>query len=160
MTSSFPRFLAGIFLVAGGAMTGLTALGIAISRWALSVSTLTISASDAALLDDMVALTPFVGAFALVAVIVGIALVIEHPNADVAALAVAGSATVAGIAGMALLILGGDPFSVVPSGRTLDGVQIVGTFTAIFAAVVVAVVVARATGGRIERSAPVAGAAA
>ena len=159
MTSSFPRFLAGLILVAGGALTGLTAFGISMARWALSTTTVAISASDSALLDDMVALTPFVGAFALVAVIVGIALLIEHPNADIAALAVAGSATAIGIAGLALLVLGNDPFTAVPSDRALDGLQIVGTFTAIFAAVVVAVVVARATGARRSTD-PVAGAAA
>ena len=159
MTSSFPRFLAGLILIAGGTLTGLTAFGISMARWALSASTVAISASDSLLLDDMVALTPFVGAFALVAVIVGIALLIDHPNADIAALAVAGSATAVGIAGLALLVLGSDPFSVIPSGRALDGFQIVGTFTAIFAAVVVAVIVARATGGR-RSSSPVAGAAA
>ena len=100
MTSSFPRFLAGLILVAGGTLTGLTAFGISMARWALSTTTFAISASDRALLDDMVALTPFVGAFALVAVIVGIALLIEHPNADIAALAVAGSATAVGLAGL------------------------------------------------------------
>lgn len=159
MTSSFPRFLAGLILVAGGALTGLTAFGISIARWALSTTTFVISASDRALLDDMVALTPFVGAFALVAVIVGFALLLDHPKADIAALAVAGSATAVGIAGLVLLILGNDPFTAVPSERALDGLQIVGTFTAIFAAVVVAVIVARATGGQ-HRTDQVAGAAA
>jgi hypothetical protein len=158
MTSSFPRFLAGLILVAGGALTGLTAFGISMARWALSTTTFVISASDRALLDDMVALTPFVGAFALVAVIVGFALLLDHPKADIAALAVAGSASAVGIAGLVLLILGNDPFTAVPSDRALDGLQIVGTFTAIFAAVVVAVLVARATGGR--RTDSVAGAAA
>ncbi len=159
MTSSFPRFLAGLILVAGGALTGLTAFGIVVARWAIDLKDIAITAADSALLDDMVALTPFVGAFALVAVIVGFALLIDHPKADVAALAVAGSATAAGLAGLALLILGNDPFAAVPSDQALEGLQIVGTFTAIFAAVVVAVVVARATGGR-PSNAPVAGAAA
>jgi F0F1-type ATP synthase membrane subunit c/vacuolar-type H+-ATPase subunit K len=159
MTSSFPRFLAGLFLVAGGALTGLTAFGISMARWALSTTTFEISASDRALLDDMVALTPFVGAFALVAVIVGFALLLDHPKADIAALAVGGSAPPVGIAGLLLLVLGNDPFTAVPSDRALDGLQIVGTFTAIFAAVVVAVIVARATGGHRSTD-PVAGAAA
>ena len=147
MTSSFPRFLAGLILVAGGALTGLTAFGIVVARWAIDLKDIAISATDAALLDDMIALTPFVGAFLLLvaAVIVGFALVIDHPRADVAALAVAGSATVAGLAGLVLLILGNDPFAAVPSDQALEGLQIVGTFTAIFAAVVVAVLVARAT---------------
>ena len=65
----------------------------------------------------------------------------------------------AGLAGLVLLILGNDPFAAVPSDQAVEGLQIVGTFTAIFAAVVVAVVVARATGGG-RRNAPVAGAAA
>jgi len=159
MTSSFSRFLAGLILVAGGALTGLTAFGIVVARWAIDLKDIAISASDAALLDDMVALTPFVGAFGLVAVIVGFALLIDHPKADVAALAVAGSATAVGLAGLALLVLGNDPFAAVPSDQGLEGLQIVGTFTAIFAAVVVAVVVARAAGGR-PSNAPVAGAAA
>ena len=159
MTSSFPRFLAGLILVAGGAVTGLTAFGIVVARWAIDLKDIAITASDAALLDDMVALTPFVGAFGLVAVIVGFALLIDHPKADVAALAVAGSATAVGLAGLALLVLGNDPFAAVPSDQGLEGLQIVGTFTAIFAAVVVAVVVARATGGRRSTD-PVAGAAA
>ena len=158
MTSSFPRFLAGLILVAGGALTGLTAFGIVVARWAIDLKDIAISASDAALLDDMVALTPFVGAFGLVAVIAGFALLIDHPKADVAALAVAGSATAVGLAGLALLVLGNDPFAAVPSDQGLEGLQIVGTFTAIFAAVVVAVVVARAAGGR-PSNAPVAGAA-
>ena len=80
MTSSFPRFLAGLILVAGGALTGLTAFGIVVARWAIDLKDIAISAADSALLDDMVALTPFVGAFALVAVIVGFALLIDHPR--------------------------------------------------------------------------------
>jgi hypothetical protein len=159
MTTSFPRFLAGLFLVAGGAMTGLTAFGIAMARWAIDMKDIAISAADSSLLDDMVALTPFVGGFALVAVIVGFGLIVAHPKADIAALAVAGAATAVGLAGLVLLILGNDPFAAVPSDRAIDGLQIVGTFTAIFAAVVVAIVVAHATGDR-QTSAPPAGAAA
>jgi hypothetical protein len=159
MTASFPRFLAGLILVAGGALTALIAFGIAMARWAIDMQDVAIAASDKALLDDMVALTPFAGAFALVAVIAGFALILDHPRADIAAFVVAAPATGVGLAGLAVLVLGNDPFTVVPSDRAVDGLQIVGAYTAIFAAVLIAVAVARVADGRHHRSS-VAGAAA
>ena len=43
MTSSFPRFLAGLILVAGGALTGLTAFGIVVARWAIDLKDIAIT---------------------------------------------------------------------------------------------------------------------
>ena len=53
MTSSFPRFFAGLILVAGGALTGLTAFALAMARWVIDAKDIAISAADSALLNDM-----------------------------------------------------------------------------------------------------------
>ncbi len=139
MTTSYPRFAAAGLLFAGGALVGLFAFAVVVARVLIAVGVpVAISPADVPLLDDLVQVMPFVGAFAAASIVAGSALLNASSWGDRLAKAVSAAAVVVGLLAMTLLILGQDPFAAVSSNRVFDGLGIPGTFAALYGAVVVA----------------------
>lgn len=139
MTISLPRLTAATLLLVGGSIVAISAFSIAVARIVIAAGLrVPVTPADIALLDDLVQVVPFVGAFAIANLVAGIALVVGSPWADRLASTLAAVAVGIGLFGMILLILGHDPFAAVPSDHALDGIGITGTFAALYGAVVVA----------------------
>jgi len=139
MTISFPRMTAAALLFAGGGIVALSALGIVVARMAIAVGLpAPVMANDVALLDDLVQVMPFVGAFAVASIVAAVGLVAESSWADRLGTTLAAAALGIGLFGMILLILGHDPFATVPSDKALDGLGILGAFAALYGTVIVA----------------------
>jgi hypothetical protein len=135
---SFPRFAAASLLFVGGAIVALSALGIVVARIVIaSGAPVSVSPADVALLDDLVQLMPFVGAFAVATIVAAIGLVGGSSWADRLATAVSAAAVGIGLVGLSLLILGRDPFAAVASDRALDGLGILATFAAFYGLAIV-----------------------
>ena len=139
MTISFPRFAAAALLFVGGAIVAFSAFGIVVARIAIASGVpVAISPADVALLDDVAQLMPFVGAFAVANVVAAIALVSGSSWADRLATTVSAVAVGIGLFAITLLIVGRDPFDAVAWNRALDGLGILGTFVALYGAVIAA----------------------
>lgn len=139
MTISFPRLTAASLLLVGGVIVALSAFGIVVARIVIAAGMpATVTPNDVALLDDLVQLVPFVGAFAVASLVAAIGLVGGSSWADRLATTLAAAAVGIGLFGMILLILGHDPFATVPSDRAIDGLGIMGAFAALYGVVIVA----------------------
>jgi hypothetical protein len=139
VTTSYPRFAAAGLLFAGGALVGLFAFAVVVARVLIAVGVpVAIKPIDVALLDDLVQVMPFVGAFAAASIVAGSAILNASSWADRLARTVSAGAVSVGLLFVVLLILGQDPFAAVPSNRALDGLGILGTFAALYGAVIVA----------------------
>ena len=139
MTISFPRLTAAALLLVGGGIVAVSAVGLVVARIAIAAGLpVSVSPSDVALVDDLVQLMPFVGAFAVANLVAAVALVVGSTWADRLATTVAAVAVGIGLFGMMLLVLGHDPFASVPSDHALTGLQIMGAFAGLYGAVIVA----------------------
>jgi hypothetical protein len=139
VTISFSRLTAATLLLVAGVIVALTAFGVVVARLVVAAGLPpAVTPSDVALLDDLAQLAPFVGAFAVASIVAAVGLVSGSTWADRVATIVSAAAVGAGLFGIALLILGNDPFAAVQSGRTLDGVGIFGAFSILYGAVIVA----------------------
>ena len=139
MTISFPRLTAATLLLVGGSIVALSAFAILVARFAIAVGMRTpATTAELALLDDLIAVAPFVGAFGVASLVAAIALLVGSPWADRLATTLAAAAVVLGLFGVTLLLLGNDPFAAVPSDRALDGIGIMGAFAGLYGAVIVA----------------------
>ncbi len=139
MTISFSRLTAAALLLLAGVIVALTAFGIVVARVVVAAGLPpVVTPADVALLDDLAQLAPFVGAFAVASIVAAVGLVSGSSWADRIATIVSAAAVGAGLFGIALLILGHDPFAAVQSGRALDGVGIFGAFSLLYGAVIVA----------------------
>jgi hypothetical protein len=139
VTISFLRLTAATLLLVGGSIVALSAFAIVVARIVIAAG-LRVPATPAelALLDDLVQVMPFVGAFAIANLVAAIALVVGSPWADRLASTLAAAAVGIGLFGIILLILGHDPFAAVPSDHALDGIGIMGAFASLYGAVIVA----------------------
>lgn len=144
MTTNQPgRIVAGVLLLAGGVVVGVTALAIATAR-VLVDRGVAVSASDAGLLDDLVAVLPFVTAFAIVNVAAAVGLLAERAWAPSIASGAATVATIAGGLGLVLVVVGRDPLApATAAGPSTDGVGILVAFTVLYAVVLMALAAAR-----------------
>jgi hypothetical protein len=150
VTISFPRLAAAAVLFVGGAVVAISAFGIVVARIVIASGfPVAISPADIALLDDVAQLMPFVGAFAVANIVAGIALVGGSAWADRLATSVAAAAVGIGSFAMILVFLGQDTFAAVASDRALDGLGILGTFVALYGAVLVALAL---DGTSVERA--------
>ncbi len=139
MTISFSRITAAALLLVAGVVVALTAFGIVVARLVVAAGLPpAVTPTDIALLDDLAQLTPFVGAFAVASIVAAVGLASGSPWANRLATIVSAAAVGAGLFGITLLILGHDPFAAVQSGRAVDGIGIVGAFSLLYGAVVIA----------------------
>jgi hypothetical protein len=137
------RIVAGILLLAGGFVVGVSALAIAAAK-ALVEGGVAVSASDAGLLDDLVAVLPFIAGFAAVNVAAAAGLLAGRAWAPSIAGAAATVATIIGFVGVVLVIVGRDPFAPITiAGPSTDGVGILVGFTLLYAVVLMALAAAR-----------------
>jgi len=140
VTTNHPgRIVAGLLLLAGGFVVAVTAFAIAVAK-VLVDGGVHVSNTDARLLSDLMAVLPFVIAFAVVNVAAAIGLFAERGWAPSIA---AGAATIATIGGV-LVLVGRDPFAPIGSaGPSTDGVEILVAFTVLYAVVLLALAAAR-----------------
>jgi hypothetical protein len=137
------RIVAGILLLAGGFVVGVSALAIATAK-AVVDGGVAISASDAGLLDDLVAVLPFIAGFAAVNIAAAVGLLAERDWAPSIAGAAATIATITGFVGLVLLIVGRDPFApITAAGPSTEGVGILVAFTVLYAVILMALAAAR-----------------
>lgn len=140
MTRSLPRIAAALILAASGALIAISAFALVVARAIVTLRPdLVVRPSDLALVDDLVPLTPFITAFAVVNLIAAIALLTGRAWADRLTTAIATITTTLGAAAFVLVALGHDPFVARSSvAAATDGLAIIGSFTAAYAAVIVA----------------------
>jgi hypothetical protein len=137
------RMVAAILLLAGGFVVGVSALAIATARTLIDAG-VAVSASDAGLLDDLVAVLPFIAGFAVVNVAAAIGLLAGRDWAPSIAGAAATVATIIGFVGLVLVIVGRDPFApITAAGPSTDGIGILVAFTVLYAVVLMALAAAR-----------------
>jgi hypothetical protein len=139
------RVVAGVLLISGGFVVAVSALAIAMAR-ILVASGMTVRATDAALLEDLAALLPFIVAFALANVVAALGVLGGRAWADTLAIGSAAVAVTVGTVGLLLAIVGRDPFAPPASttGPSADGIEILVGFTLVYLAVIVALLAARA----------------
>jgi hypothetical protein len=139
MVTKPSRAIAAVLLASGGFIIGVTVLAIALTK-VLVDGGLPVRATDAAVLDDLVPLLPLIGAFAVVNIIAAVGLLLDRSWAAGVAVATALVAVAIGAIGLILLALGSDPLAPASSGRSsADGFGILGLFTVLYVAVIVAV---------------------
>jgi hypothetical protein len=138
------RIVAGTLLVAGGFVVAVSALAVVLARLLVGAG-MVVRPADAALLDDIVAILPFVIAFAVANLVAAYGLATGKGWAEGLAVGSAVVAVTVGALGLLLVIVGRDPFAPVGSpGSGADGIGILGAFTIVYLAVIVALRVARA----------------
>jgi hypothetical protein len=147
------RVVASLSLLAGGSVVGVAILAIALAK-ALVAAGATIRPADAALLDDLVPLLPFIAGFAIASIVAGVGLLVGQARAETLAMGTSIVAVTVGVIGLSLIFVGRDPLaSTVRATTTADGIGIVGTFTLIYLAVIVALGAARMRVTRSSRAA-------
>jgi hypothetical protein len=137
------RVLAGLALGAAGFIICVTALAIVLARLLVDAG-MPIAPGDVATLDDVVALLPFVGAFAIANIVAAVGLVIGNPAGRTIGLGTAIVAVAVGTVGLVILVVGGDPVGSSRSAQAMaDGLGIVGTFTLVYLGIIAALTVGR-----------------
>ena len=143
MTVHPSRIAASILLLGGGSIVAISALAIAFAKVLVDAG-MTMRPADAALLGDLIAVLPLVVFFAAVDVLAAIGLLLGTTWADVLAFGTAIIAVAVGVLGLVLIAVGHDPFAPTVTARsTADGLGIVGAFTLLYLAVIVALSMAR-----------------
>jgi len=144
VTTNHPgRIVAGLLLLAGGFVVAVTALAIAMAK-VLVDGGIPVGGADVRLLNDLVAVLPFVVVFAVINVAAAIGLFAERDWAPSIAAAAATVATIGGVIGLVLVVVGRDPFARIGStGPSTDGVEILVAFTVVYAVVLMALAAAR-----------------
>jgi len=144
VTTNHPgRIVAGLLLLAGGFVVAVTAFAIAVAK-VLVDGGVNVRNTDARLLSDLMAVLPFVIAFAVVNVAAAIGLFAERGWAPSIAAGAATIATIGGVIGLVLVLVGRDPFAPIGSaGPSTDGVEILVAFTVLYAVVLLALAAAR-----------------
>ncbi|MFL5711227.1 MAG: hypothetical protein ACJ77W_05020 [Chloroflexota bacterium] len=132
------RVVAGLALLAGGFIVGVSVLAIVIAQLLVGAG-MVIRPSDAALLADLVPVLPFIGGFAIASIVAGFGVLAGHVRADSIAMGTSIVAVVTGSLALVLMVVGRDSFaSAARSASGADGVGIAGAFTLIYIIVLVA----------------------
>jgi len=137
------RVIASILLIGGSLFVGVTSLAIVIAKLLVGAGMAT-DPSEAVLISDLIAVLPFIVAFAIPGFVAAAGILVGKSWADDVALGTAIVAVVVGAMGLILLAIGRDPFASTAAARsTNDGIAIIGAFTALYLFIIVAVAVAR-----------------
>ncbi|MFL5648135.1 MAG: hypothetical protein ACJ776_07050 [Chloroflexota bacterium] len=132
------RVVAGLALLAGGFIVGVSVLAIVIAQLLVGAG-MVIRPADAALLADLVPVLPFIGGFAIASIVAGFGVLAGHVRADSIAMGTSIVAVVTGSLALVLMVVGRDSFaSAARSASGADGVGIAGAFTLIYIIVLVA----------------------
>lgn len=147
------RVVASLALLAGGFIVGVSVLAIVFAKVLVDAG-MAIRPADAALLGDLIPVLPFIGGFAIASIVAGVGVLVAETRADSIAMGTSIVAVVAGVLGLALIVVGRDPFaSSVRSASTADGLGIVGSFTVIYLIVLVALAATQTRVSGISRRA-------
>jgi hypothetical protein len=136
------RIVAALALLAGGFVVAVSVLAIAFAQILVDAG-LVVRPADAALLSDLVPVLPFVGGFAIASILAGVGLLLGATAAETLAVGTSVVAITAGLIGIALVVVGRDPFAGAGTGSPSDGVGIIAAFTVTYITAVVALAVAR-----------------
>ena len=138
------RIVAGVLLATGGFVVAVSALAIVMAR-ILVAGGMVVRATDAALLEDITALLPFIVAFALANLVAALGLLGGRAWADNVAIGSAALAVAIGAVGLILVVVGRDPFGPPAStaGPSANGIEMLAGFTLLYLAVIVSLVAAR-----------------
>ncbi len=160
MQPSRSHLFAAAVLALGGGLLGVTALAVAVARAVVAAGTAGVVATphDLALLDDLVAILPFMVTFATLHVAAAIGLALGRRSAVRAGTWVAGMAVAIGLLVLVIMILGSAPTSAADAGRAgdPDGLAIISVFLCLYGAAAVAL---RMPAGRVSYLSPAAAAA-
>lgn len=146
MRITFSRLIAALVLAVGGALTGLTAFGLAVADVFVRSGRVPVLPADAGMLHDMAAVAPIVGALGVVAVVAAFVLVVDARRARAIGLGVSVAGVAVGLGLVALVLSAAGPFASMPSDRVLDGIGIVGSYAAFHLVALAALVVDRPSG--------------
>jgi hypothetical protein len=145
MTTDIHRLVASIPLLIGGIVVSVSALAIALARILVDAG-MGVGPDDAALLADIAQLLPFIIAFAVSNLVAAVGLLGGKAWAAGVALGSAVVAVTVGVIGLALVVIGRDPFAPGAAGSAADGIGILGSFTVAYLVVIVALLAARRPG--------------
>jgi len=139
------RIVAGVLLTTAGFVVAVSALAIVMAR-ILVAGGVVVRPGDAALLEDVTALLPFIVAFAIANLVAALGLLGGRAWADNLAIGSAAIAVAIGTVGLLLVVVGRAPFAPPAStaGPSADGIEMLAGFTLIYLAVIVSLVAARA----------------
>jgi hypothetical protein len=136
------RLLAGLLLLLAGGVVAVGALAVALARLLVDGGMATRPA-DAVLLGDLVAVLPFIVAFAVVNVAAAVGLLLGRSWGDGLGVGAATVGATAGTLGLLLVGVGRDPFAPAATARaTADGIGILAAATVLYLLVIVAIAVA------------------
>ncbi len=153
MTIHPARAVAGLGLAAAGFMVGIAALAVVLARLLVNAG-MPIHPGDLATLNDVVAVLPFVVAFAVANLVAAAGLFVGTEWAGRLAVAVSGVGIAAGSFGLFLMIAGGHPVASARAVRAYtDGIEILTAFTISYLVVLGLLAVARQPIRRVLRGA-------
>jgi hypothetical protein len=139
MNATRPRFAAGVLLTIGGLLSGIVAVAIGIASLAAHAG-LAFKFGDPFLLDDLVAVLPFIAAFAAYDLAVGRGLASSKAWAVAAGPVLALGAVAMGVLGLLILVMGNDPAALTGAVRASegDGLGLAAGFTGLHLAALIA----------------------
>jgi hypothetical protein len=153
MTIHPARAAAALGFAAAGFVVGIAVLAIVLVKLLVQAG-MPVHPADLATLEDVVAVLPFVGAFAIGNLVAAVALLVGTAWAERLAFAIAGLGAAVGAFGLFLVVAGADPFA---GGRAAqgyaDGIGIMATFTVGYLLAFGLLAVAHLPVGRVARGA-------
>jgi hypothetical protein len=138
MSASFPRFVAAIVLAVGAIGTALIAFALTVADIVIATGRFPVRAGDAATAHSLAAGTLPLGVFAVFGLVAAIALALRTPRSKALAAVVAAVGVVIGVATVGALIIAAGPFATLPSTHVVDGIELIGTFAAIYIVALIA----------------------
>ncbi len=160
MPSPRSHLFAAAVLALGGGLLGVTTLAIVVARAVLAagVPGVVVKPQDAALLDDLFAVLPFIVTFAALNLAAAVGLALGRRWGVTVGSWVASVAVAIGLLGLLLLVAGSAPSPVAGTGRAgdPDGLAIISVAVCLYASAAVAL---RLPDGRAPAFHPVSAAA-
>ena len=145
MSTSFPRLVAATVLTVGAIATALIAFALTVADMVIATGRFAVQPADAATAHSLAGGTLPLGVFAIFALVAAVTLVARTARSKAFATVVASIGVVLGVATAGALIVAAGPFATLPSTRVLDGIELIGTFTIVNAAAVIALAFDRET---------------
>jgi hypothetical protein len=142
MTTRPARVVASLLLIASGSVVAVTALAIVIAKLLVDAG-MAVTPGDAALLADLLGILPLVVGFAVITLVAAAGLLLGASWAPGLAFVSALVAVAIGGFGLVLMVLGGDPATLLASPASMaNGLGITAAFTAVYLLVIVALAAA------------------
>lgn len=152
-TTHHPRIAAAVLLTVGGLLSGMGVLAIGFAGLAVRAG-LPVQPGDALLLDDLVALLPFLVAFVAFDLATARGLATGRAWAVAAGPVLAAGAMTMGALGLLILVLGNDPAALTGAVRASegDGLGLAAAFTGLNLAALLALRIDGAPFGELRRA--------